>query len=199
MFIRLAYRSFGPVLRGIALGAVLLVPAFALVPALPVAAQQAAPCVDCVLYAYTDLNLRKGPAIDAVVLARVPRAAAVRRTTGAEVNGYAPVTYAGIPGWVVALGLVASPAEVEPDAAPAPTAAPAAPAPAPPAASANQRVTLAPLNLRAGPSPDAALVGMLPAGTVVTLTGAGAEGGYVTVDANGTPGWLLADLIGPVA
>ena len=161
-------------------------------------AQQATPCIDCVLYAYTDLNLRKGPAIDTVVLARVPKGAAVRRTAGAEINGYAPVTYAGIPGWVVALGLVTSPAAVEPDAAPAPVTTPT-PAPPPPAAATNQRVTLSTLNLRAGPSPDAAVIATLPAGSVVTLTGAGAEGGYVTVDANGNSGWVYADLIGPVS
>ena len=184
MLRRVVPRSVGVAVRTAILCAALL----ALMAPMGATAQQATPCIDCVLYAYTDLNLRKGPAIDTVVLASVPKGAAVRRTAGAEINGYAPVTYAGIPGWVVALGLVASPAAVAPDAAPA--------AAAPPLAAANQRVTLSALNLRVGPSPDAAVITTLPAGSVVTLTGAGAEGGYVTVDANGNSGWVYADLIG---
>jgi len=193
----LAARSaVGRLLPVVALCAALV----ALAPALPAVAQQATPCVDCVLYAYTDLNLRKAPSLDAVVLARVPKGAAVRRTAGAEQNGYAPVLYAGIPGWVVALGLVTSPAEVEPDATPAPTATPTStPAPTPPASSSTQRVALSTLNLRAGPGLAAPVIATIPVGGVMTLTGEGAEGGYVTVVYGGTSGWVYADLIGPVA
>ena len=159
------------------------------------------PCVDCVLYAYTDLNLRKAPSLEAVVLSRVPKGAAVRRTTGAVQNGYAPVVYAGIPGWVVALGLVVSPTEVEPDATAVPPAAAGptrvpAPAPVPATTVASERVALSTINLRSGPSADAAVIATIPTGGLMTLTGEGAEGGYVTVVYNGTPGWVYADLIG---
>lgn len=190
----------GHLVRLVALTAALLLAALPLPAVAQQQQQQATPCVDCVLYAYTDLNLRKAPSLEAVVVARVPKAAAVRRTAGAEMNGYAPVTYAGIPGWVVALGLVVSPADVEPDIAPAPTAtAPSAPTPTPavpPAIAPNERVALAPLNLRAGSGPDAVIVTTIPTGGVLTLTGEGAEGGYVTAVYGDATGWVYADLIG---
>lgn len=186
-----------------------LVAAFALVPLLigpsflmptAVSAQQATPCVNCVLYAYTELNLRKAPALDAAVLTFIPKGAAVQRNAGSEINGYAPVTYLGVTGWAVALGLVSSPTEVEPDATPVPTAVPTStPTPtAVPAPTANQRQALSGLNLRSGPSIDASVIATIPHGGVMTLTNAGAENGYVTVDYGGTTGWVYADLIGPV-
>lgn len=163
----------------------------------PAAAQE---CVGCIYYAYTDLNLRKAPGTGSAVLIVVPKGAAVQREAGAEVAGYARVTYAGVPGWVVALGLVSSPGEVEPDPAPAaaPVPAPAVtPVPSAPAADPNERVTLAGLNLRAGPSPDAEVLAAMPEGSVVTLTGEGFANGYVTVDYGGAIGWAYANLLAP--
>ncbi len=142
-------------------------------------------CTDCTLYAVTELNLRQNAGITAPVLRFVPAGAPVFRTSGAEVNGYAPVTYDSVPGWVVALGLVSSPDRVDPD-----------PAPVAPPDSANLRVTLAPLLLRTGPSVDAPAILVMSEGAFVTLTREGAENGYVTVDYDGTTGWAYADLLG---
>lgn len=142
-------------------------------------------CTDCPVYAATALNLRQEPGTDAAVLRIVPEGGEVVRAAGEETNGYVPVTYDEVPGWVVALGLVASPADVG-----GPTTTDAAPA-----TSAEQRVTLAPLVLRAGASPEAAELLVMPEGATVTLTGEGSEAGYVTVDYNGTPGWAYADLL----
>ena len=75
-------------------------------------------CTNCTLYARTELNLRQGPSLDAAVLRFIPAGAPVHRTTGAESNGYAPVTYDGVSGWAVALGLVATPEEIDAAAAP---------------------------------------------------------------------------------
>jgi uncharacterized protein YraI len=152
-----------------------------------------------VVYAVTELNLRKGPSIDDAVLAFVPLGAEVRRASGQVTNNYAPVTYNGITGWVVALGLVASPElvdTVEPVAAaePTPNAAPVASSPTP--SSSNDRVTLEPLMLRAGPAADAEVLVGMPEGSIVTLTREGAENGYVTVDYGGLEGWAYADLLG---
>jgi uncharacterized protein YraI len=113
----------------------------------------------------------------------------VQRTAGAGSNGFAPVTYEGVSGWTVALGLVASPEEVETAAAPS---APAEPAPA---ATSEIRVALTPLMLRSGPGVDAEPILVIPEGARLTLTQEGAESGYVTADYDGVTGWVYADLI----
>src|SRR5215207_9787612 len=94
--------------------------------ALNPAATSAQLCTNCTIYARTELNLRQGPSLTAAVLRFIPAGAPVHRTTGAESNGYAPVTYDGVSGWAVALGFVATPAEIDAAAAPsAPASAPA--------------------------------------------------------------------------
>jgi len=151
---------------------------------------QSQSCTNCTLYARTELNLRQGPSLTAAVLRFIPAGAPVQRTTGAESNGYAPVTYEGVSGWAVALGLVATPEEIDAVDAPATTA----PAPAP-ATSSESRVTLSPLMLRSGPAVDDEPILVLPEGARLTLTQEGAENGYVTIDYDGVTGWVYADLI----
>ncbi len=156
-------------------------------------------------YAYVELNMRAEPDPNATIVAFVPRGAQVTRTGGAEVNGYIPVVYLGAPGWVIALGIVDRPEDVAPAGSdpfaptPTPTPTPAAgaptPTPAPVPATSDTRVTLSALVLRAGPSTDAAAILVMPEGATVTLTGEGAENGYVTVDYGGTRGWAYADLL----
>ena len=177
----------------LALAVALLV--VALMPALTMAQTTTQP----VAYAVTELNLRKGPSIDDAVLAFVPMGAEVQRAPGDVVNAYAPVTYNGLTGWVVALGLVATPDEVEPVETVTetlPTAEPAPETSSPAPSSSNDRITLAPLMLRAGPSEDAEVLVGMPEGSIVTLTREGAENGYVTVDYGGLRGWAYADLLG---
>jgi uncharacterized protein YgiM (DUF1202 family) len=153
---------------------------------------QSQSCTNCTLYARTELNLRQGPSLDAAVLRFIPAGAPVHRTTGAESNGYAPVTYDGVSGWAVALGLVATPEEIDAVAAPATTA----PAPAPaPVTTSETRVTLSPLMLRSGPAVEDEPILVIPEGARLTLTRQGAENGYVTVDYDGVTGWVYADLI----
>ena len=163
------------------------------------AAGSAQTCTNCTVYARTELNLRQGPSLDAAVLRFIPAGAPVHRTTGAESNGYAPVTYDGVSGWAVALGLVATPEEIDAVAAPAPTApapAPATTAPAPaPVTTSETRVTLSPLMLRSGPTVDDEPILVIPEGARLTLTREGAENGYVTADYDGVTGWVYADLI----
>lgn len=161
----------------------------ALLLALNPAAGSAQSCTDCTLYAVTELNLRQGPDLASAVLRFVPAGAPVYRTSGVETNGYAPVTYDNVPGWAVALGLVASPEDVDPVVSPGAPAGPAAPV------SSELRVTLTPLLLRGGPSVDAEAILTMPEGALVTLTREGAEGGYVTVDYDGATGWAYADLL----
>jgi len=151
---------------------------------------QSQSCTNCTLYARTELNLRQGPSLTAAVLRFIPAGEPVQRTTGAESNGYAPVTYDGVSGWAVALGLVATPGEIDAVAAPATTA----PAPAPVTTS-ETRVTLSPLMLRSGPGVDDEPILVIPEGGRLTLTQEGAENGYVTADYDGVTGWVYADLI----
>jgi uncharacterized protein YraI len=182
-----------------------------LLVALNPAAGSAQTCTNCTLYARTELNLRQGPSLDAAVLRFIPAGAPVHRTTGAESNGYAPVTYDGVSGWAVALGFVATPQEIDAVAAPATTApapvttapapvttapAPATTAPAPaPVTTSETRVTLSPLMLRSGPAVDDEPILVIPEGARLTLTREGAENGYVTADYDGVTGWVYADLI----
>lgn len=162
----------------------------ALILAPPLVAAQTT--TDPMVFASSALNLRKGPGTGDAILSVVPLGAEVLRGSGAATNGYAPVTYNGVTGWVVALGLVGSvelvTAATGPD--PAPSSAVAAPS------SAAVRYAIRPLMLRGGPALEAEAVTGMPEGAVVTLTGEGAENGYVTVDYDGQQGWAYADLLG---
>jgi uncharacterized protein YgiM (DUF1202 family) len=157
-------------------------------------------CTNCTLYAITELNLRQQPSLDGAVLRFIPAQAPVQRGSGAVTNGYAPVTYDGVSGWAVALGLVATPEEAATATVPTTTAptttAPATTAPATtPVATSEVRVTLSPLILRSSPGVDAEPVLVIPEGARLTLTREGAADGYVTVDYDGETGWVYADLI----
>jgi uncharacterized protein YgiM (DUF1202 family) len=180
--------------RPTVLRALIALTAMLLLLALNPAAGSAQSCTNCTLYARTELNLRQGPSLDAAVLRFIPAGALVHRTTGAESKGYAPVTYEGVSGWAVALGFVATPAEIDAGAVPSAPAPAAVPASAP-AATSEIRVTLAPLMLRSSPTVDAEPILVMPEGARLTLTRQGAENGYVTVDYDGVTGWVYADLI----
>lgn len=180
--------------RPMVLRVLIALTAMLLLLALNPAAGSAQSCTNCTLYARTELNLRQGPSLDAAVLRFIPAGAPVHRTTGAESKGYAPVTYDGVSGWAVALGFVATPAEIDAAAVPSAPAPAAVPASAP-AATSEIRVTLAPLMLRSSPTVDAEPILVMPEGARLTLTRQGAENGYVTVDYDGVTGWVYADLI----
>ena len=62
------------------------------------------------------------------------------------------------------------------------------------AAPATQAVTTDELNLRAGPSQDADVLDLLPAGTTVDLLG-DSVGDYVSVSVNGTVGWVAREYL----
>jgi uncharacterized protein YgiM (DUF1202 family) len=180
--------------RPMALRALIALTVMLLLLALNPAAGSAQSCTNCTLYARTELNLRQQPSLDGAVLRFIPAVAPVHRTTGAESNGYAPVTYDGVSGWAVALGFVATPAEIDAAVvanAPAPATGPASA----PAATGEIRVTLAPLLLRSSPTVDAEPILVMPEGARLTLTRQGAENGYVTVNYDGVTGWVYADLI----
>lgn len=162
-------------------------------------------CTDCIVYAAMDLNLRQDPDQSSDVLRTIP-AGAELVTSGGAVDGYTPVTYDSVPGWVSTEG-IASPSKNVGGGSdtPASTAvedSPSAPVTdetTSPVVDETQRVTLAPLTLRSGPAMDAEPILVMPEGSVVTLTGEGVENGYITVDYDGEPGWAYADFLSEVS
>jgi uncharacterized protein YraI len=146
-------------------------------------------CSDCVVSAATELNLRENPSLEAAALRIVPEGRSLQQVAGNETNGYVPVSYDGVSGWVIAEGLVPSPEEAGVGAATAPPSGPTT-------TSADGRVILAPLLLRSGPSTEAEPILEMPEGAAVTLTREGAENGYVTVDFDGVIGWAYAEFLG---
>ena len=143
------------------------------------------------VYAATDLNLRKGPGEGDVIFATIPFGTELERREGGLVNDYIPVRFEGIDGWVFALGVVSTPqnlpalapgGEAIDDAFVAYETLP-------------QRVTISPLMLRAEPSLESESLAGMPEGSLVFLTQEGYENGYITVDYGGLRGWAYADFL----
>jgi uncharacterized protein YraI len=116
------------------------------------------------------LNMRSGAALSYPVITVLPKGATVT-LTGKEDNGYRAISYNGRDGWAFGAYLAES-----------------APAPAP---STTATVTER-LNPRTGPSQADAVVTVLPAGAVVTVTG-DARNGYRPVTWSGYSGWAHGD------
>jgi uncharacterized protein YraI len=158
--------------------------AIAATPAVGLAQSAEEPAVYCSI---TDLNLRKGPGNTDAIFTTVPPGAELRRAPGEVTNEYIPVTYNGITGWVLELGLALPISEVE--------SAPVAEPSELDLYQQDTRVTLTPLMLRTAPDLGAEPITGMPEGALVTLTREGYENGYVTVDYGGARGWAFADLL----
>src|SRR5262245_3866717 len=81
----------------VAILGLLLLPAFG--------TAQEATCTECTVYATQELNLRQDPSQESAVLRIIPAGTELSRATGEEVDGYTPVTYDSVPGWVASVGL----------------------------------------------------------------------------------------------
>jgi uncharacterized protein YraI len=112
-----------------------------------------------------DLNLRAGPSTSDDIFEVMPAGTTVT-VTGGEQGGFLPVSVGGQSGWAYALYLSAS---GKPLADPSAT-------------------VLKDLNLRDGPSTSDIILGVMPAGAKLTLTGNG-RNGFVSVSYGGTDGW----------
>lgn len=113
------------------------------------------------------VNLRSAPGGEGAVVAVLPPGVRVG-ITGAEERGYAPVGHGGRRGWVAADFLLRDEA---------------------------QAATLtADVNLRAEPSVQGAIVGILSTGTGVTPTGPERDG-YLPVIADEVEGWVAAPFV----
>ncbi len=116
-----------------------------------------------------DLNLRDGPGLEYDIIAVLPAGAAVE-ITGAPSDGWYPVVYDDLAGWVSGVYLA-----VDGDGDNT--------------TGASGAVVLDDLNLRLGPGLDEEIITVLPAGALVEITGAPIEGWY-PVSYGGLTGWV---------
>jgi cytoskeleton protein RodZ len=125
--------------------------------------------------ALTDVPAPTAAPIDPAAAITPPVAAADTAAAGAAATGTSALSLSD---------LVAAPAEAAVEAAPAPTVAPT---PAPAAATVN-----AGANLRSGPSTDYPILGGLPVGQAITITGRSADGTWFVLS-DGS--WVFAQLV----
>ncbi len=115
------------------------------------------------------LNLRSGPGTSYAVLSVMPDGAAVT-VSGAEENGFSPITWNGTSGWAAAQYLTSAnpdPGETVSDTA----------------------TTTARIYLRSGPGTSYGARTVVPTATVVDVTGA-AQGDYTPIRYDGVTGWV---------
>ena len=142
-----------------------------------------------VVYAVTDLNLRKGPGNTDAIFMTVPAGAELQLASGEATDEYIPVSYNGANGWVLDIGVAL------------PVGAGESPEVVPESDDSlslyqqDARVTLSPLMLRFAPDIESEAITGMPEGSLVTLTNEGYENGYILVDYGGARGWAYADLL----
>ncbi len=129
----------------------------------------------------TDLNLRDGPSLGAMVLLVMPEGAAVE-ITGTADGGFAPITYNGAAGWASVAFLSSS------------GSGPSDNVDGGSSGGTGSATTTTDLNLRAGPSTGDDVLTVMPPGAPVSLTGEAANG-FSRVSYNGLLGWAFADYL----
>ncbi len=122
-----------------------------------------------------DLNLRDGPGLEYDIIAVLPAGAAVE-ITGAASDGWYPVVYDDLAGWVSGVYLAVDGDGGDGGDEDNDTGA-------------GDAVVLDDLNLRLGPGLDEEIITVLPAGVLVEITGAPIEGWY-PVSYGGLTGWV---------
>jgi uncharacterized protein YraI len=124
------------------------------------------------------VNLRSGPGTNYGVIRVIPEGAAVE-VTGAAEAGFYPVTYNGSSGYASADYLSSGGGGNTSSGGPTGT----------------RYVTGGALNFRSGPSTGDSVIGVLPNGAAVQLTGEQANG-FARVTYNGRSGWAFAAYLG---
>lgn len=126
------------------------------------------------------VNLRSGPGTSYGVITVIPEGAAVE-TTGTARSGFYPVTYNGRSGFASADYLSSGGGGTGNVVSGGPTG--------------TRYVTDGALNFRSGPSTADGVIGVLPNGAAVELTGESANG-FAGVTYNGRRGWAFAQYLG---
>ena len=132
----------------------------------------------------TRLNLRAGPGTQYGVILVMPAGASLK-ITGSYNKGFYPVRYQGTKGWAAADYLTAGGGSSSGSDGGGSVSN---------SATGSATVTSS-LNLRAGPSTGDAVLAVMGAGAVVTLTGQ-ASNGFVSVNYQGTDGWAYESYLG---
>ena len=122
-----------------------------------------------------DVNFRDEPNFDAEVLRVLPTGALVG-TTGEREDGFAEIVHNGSRGWVSVAYLAETPPESNESS------------------TASEMTATDALNLRQGPSTDAPVLTIIPAGDRVELTGEETDG-YRGVTHGDTEGWVAAEYL----
>jgi hypothetical protein len=181
--------------------AVALIALSIFVPYAAVRAQEAAPAIGGAVIASGGevVLLREQPGFDAVALQPLGDGSWLE-VIGAPVyagdgSSWLPVVAGGQSGFVPAgyISGVAAPASEVPADPAAQTLAATEPG-AVPVAPAGLATTATDANLRAGPAIDADVMWVIPPGTTVSVDGP-TTNGFVPVTANGTSGWVAAELL----
>ena len=126
----------------------------------------------------SDVNLRTGPAETYDLVATLAPSTPMT-VTGREQQGYVPVKVDGQFGWVAAAWIARGPIALEQTASTDTASQP------------GTATAIAPLELRAAPTGEGAVIGAIPAVALVSLTGE-AQDGYLGVVYNGQQGWADA-------
>lgn len=142
-----------------------------------------------VVYAATNLNLRKGPGKTDAIFTIVPAGAELQVAPGESTNEYIPVSYNGTQGWVLDIGIAL------PVGAAGSSEVVLVSDESLSLYQQDTRVALSPLKLRAAPDIEVDSIAGMPEGSLVTLTYEGYENGYILVDYGGALGWAYADLL----
>lgn len=131
-----------------------------------------------------DLNLREGPGLDYAVLAVIPFGTAVT-VAGDPADGWTPVLYGDLAGWVITDGLVFDGGQASPTPAPPPT----------PGAT----VAVAAVNLRTGPGLGFDVIAVLQYGDALDIVGGPEESdGYTWLQVSITDvglGWVAGEFL----
>jgi len=130
-----------------------------------------------------NLNLRQSPTMSSSVLTVMPSGGAVT-ITGAPQNGWYPVTYNGQTGW-------ASATYINP---PAPSSGGGSGSTTYGTSTTNTPGTT--LNLRSGPGTGSSVIGSIPHGANLVISGA-AQNGWYPVTYNGKTGYVSAQYVNP--
>ncbi len=139
------------------------------------------------------LNLRIQPSTGSTVLSSIPHGGALT-ITGAPQNGWYPVTVNGQTGYVSAqyvAPFTPTPTAGTPGTTPTPT-----PTPTGPYGSSTTNTPGSTLNFRQSPSTTSAVLGSIPNGGAITLTGA-ATNGWFPATFNGQTGYVSSQYVNP--
>jgi uncharacterized protein YraI len=142
------------------------------------------------------LNFRQSPTTSSAVLASIPHGSTIT-ITGPAQNGWYPVSIGQYSGYVSAQYVNPfTPTATTGGSGPSTPTTPPPTAPAGPYGTSTTKTPGSTLNLRQGPSTGTSVLGSIPHGAQITITGA-AQNGWYPVTYNGKTGYVSAQYVNP--